>query len=213
MNNEFAESDQQKSKCSIFISLPRLRSIIPTEIYLIANQPHILSIIISSQDVKDDLQHLNASKASGPDLISPRLLKKEANILALPYSIVFNRSLDQGYFRNFWKEANVSPIYKKGCGSLSSNYRPISLLCQAGKAMERCIHKYLYNYIVPNQILTPHQSGFVPSVSTTCQLLHTYHMFCEAVDNGKEVRTVFSDISKAFDRVWHKGLLHNVRGI
>ena len=79
--------------------------------------------------------------------------------------------------------------------------------------MERCIHKYLYNYIVSNQILTPLQSGFVPGDSTTCQLLHTYHMFCEAVDNGKEVRTVFCDISKAFDRVWHKGLLHKLRGI
>ena len=52
--------------------------------------------------------------------------------------------------------------------------------------MERCIHKYLYNYIVSNQILTPLQSGFVPGDSTTCQLLHTYHMFCEAVDNGKK---------------------------
>ena len=68
-------------------------------------------IIISSQDVKDVLQHINAHKASGPDLISPHLLKEGANILALPYSI-FNRSLDQGYFPNSWK-ANVSPIYKR----------------------------------------------------------------------------------------------------
>ena len=78
--------------------------------------------------------------------------------------------------------------------------------------MERCIYKYLYNYIVSNQILTPLQSGFVPGDSTTCQHLHTYHMFCEAVGNGKEVRTVFCDISKAFDRVWHKGLVHKLRG-
>ena len=53
----------------------------------------------------------------------------------------------------------------------------------------------------------------MPGDSTTCQLLHTYHMFCQAVDNGKEVRTVFCDISKAFDRVWHKGLVHKLRGI
>ena len=134
-------------------------------------------------------------------------------MLSLPYSIVFNRSLEQGYFPNSWKEANVSPIFKKDEKFLPSNYRPISLLCQAGEEMERCIHKYLYNYIVSNQILTPLQSGFVPGDSTTCQLLHTYHTFCEAVDNGKEVRTVFCDISKAFDRVWHKGLLHKLRSI
>ena len=56
------------------------------------------SIVISCQDVKDVLLHLNVTKASGPDLISPRLLREGADILALPYSIIFNRSLDQGYF-------------------------------------------------------------------------------------------------------------------
>ena len=168
---------------------------------------------ISIQDVKDVLLHLNVSKASGPDLISPRILKEGADILAYPFSIVFNRSLNLGYFPNSWKEANVSPIFKKDDRSLPSNYRPISLLCQAGKVMERCIHNHLYNYVLSNHILTPLQSGFVSGDSTTFQLLHTYHMFCEAVDNGKEVQAVFCDISKAFDRVWHKGLLHKLRGI
>ena len=76
--------------------------------------------------------------------------------------------------------------------------------------MERCIHIYLYNYIVSNQIFTPLQSGFFPGDSTICQLLHTYHMFCEAVVIGKEVSC---DISKAFDQAGHKGLLHNLPGI
>ena len=79
--------------------------------------------------------------------------------------------------------------------------------------MERCIHKYLYNYITVNDILTPLQSGFRHGDSTTNQLLHTYHTICEAVDKGKEVRAVFCDISKAFDRVWHKGLLFKLRTI
>ena len=79
--------------------------------------------------------------------------------------------------------------------------------------MERCVHKHLYNYVVSHKLLTPFQSGFIQGDSTTYQLLHTYHTFCEAVDNGKEVRAVFCDISKAFDRVWHKGLLHKPRDI
>ena len=72
--------------------------------------------------------------------------------------------------------------------------------------MERCIHKYLYNYITINNILTPLQSGFRHGDSTTSALLRTYHTICEAVDKGKEVRAVYCDISKAFDRVWYKGL-------
>ena len=215
MNNEFAESDQQKVEMlnHYFASQTQVDDSNKALPYLEPSPYTLESIIISRQDVEDVLQHLNVSKASGPDLISPRLLKEGANVLALPYSIAFNRSLEQGYFPNSWKEANVSPIIKKDEKSLPSNYRPISLLCQAGKVMERCIHKYLYNYIVSNQILTPLLSGFIPGDSTTFQLLHTYHMFCEAVDNGKEVQTVFCDISKAFDRVWHKGLLHKLGGI
>ena len=65
--------------------------------------------------------------------------------------------------------------------------------------------------MVTNQRLTPLQSGFREGDSTTNQLLHTYHKFCEAVDKGKEIRAVFCDISKAFDRVWHKGLLYKFR--
>ena len=54
------------------------------------------------------------------------------------------------------------------------------------------------------------QSGFQSGKSTTTQLLELYHQFCKAVDNGKEIRVVFLDIRKAFDKVWHKGLLHKL---
>ena len=175
---------------------------------------HVLeSIGITEQDVNDVLSHLNVTKACGPDLISPRLLKEGTSILAHPFSIVFNRSLRQGYFPLVWKDANLIPIHKKDDKSLPSNFRPISLLSQSSKAMERCAHKHLYNYVVSNQILTPLQSGFVSGDSTTFQLIHTYHHFCQAVDSGKEVRAVFCDISKGFDRVWHRGLLHKLSGI
>ena len=52
--------------------------------------------------------------------------------------------------------------------------------------MERCVHKHLFNCIQDKKLLTPFQSGFVPGDSTTYQLLHTYHTFCEAVDFGEK---------------------------
>ena len=105
------------------------------------------------------------------------------------------------------------PFTKKADKSVPSNYRQISLLSQIRKAMERCIHKHLYNYISVNNLLTPFQSGFIQDDSTTFQLLQTYHSFLEAVDSGKEVRVVFGDISKAIDRVRHRGLLHKLAGM
>ena len=47
----------------------------------------------------------------------------------------------------------------------------------------------------------------MPGDSTVNQLTHVYNTFCKALDDGLEVRAVFCDISKAFDRVWHKGLI------
>ena len=99
---------------------------------------------------------------------------------------------------------------KKDDKSLPSNYRPISLLSSTGKAIERCIHKHLYNYVIDSGLITPLQSRFKHGDSTNFQLIHTYHAFCEAVDSGKEVRAVFCDESKAFDRVWNRGLLYKL---
>ena len=79
--------------------------------------------------------------------------------------------------------------------------------------MERCVRKCRYNYVIEHRILTPLQCGFIQGDSTTYQLLHAYNNFCEIIDNGKEIRVVFCDISKAFNRVWHRGLLHKLRAI
>ncbi|MCG8077783.1 MAG: reverse transcriptase family protein, partial [Candidatus Thiodiazotropha taylori] len=215
MNHDIAENDLQKAEMlnSYFSSQTIVEDAHKSLPDLEPANVTLSSIFISVQDVLDVLKHLNVTKASGPDLISPRLLREGADILAHPFSIVYNRSLAQGYFPPQWKEANLTPIFKKDDKSLPSNYRPISLLSSVGKVMERCVHKHLYNYVITHQILTPLQSGFVQGDSTTYQLLHTYHKICEAVDGGKEVRAVFCDISKAFDRVWHKGLLHKLQGI
>jgi hypothetical protein len=55
------------------------------------------------------------------------------------------------------------------------------------------------------------QSGFLPGVSTITQLVEIYDQFCHAVSHGKDIRVVFLDISKAFDRVWHDGLLYKLK--
>ena len=166
---------------------------------------------LSVQDVKDPFDNLDVTKACGPDLMSPRLLKKGSSVLALPYSTIFNRSLQCGHFPSHWKDPNVTSMHKNDDRSSPANYRPISLLCQPGKRMERCVHKQLYNYVKSHNLITPLQSGFIPGDSTTFQLIHTYHTICEAVDSGNEVRVVFCDIRKAFDRVWLRGLIYKLK--
>ena len=110
-----------------------------------------------------------------------------------------------------WKSANVVPVYKKGDKTNTTNYRPISLISCIGKVFEKCVFKHLHNYIVFNKKLSPLQSGFTPGDSAVFQLVDLCHTFSKAVDDGKEVRVIFCDISKAFDRVWHRGLLFKLR--
>ena len=73
------------------------------------------------------------------------------------------------------------------------------------------VHKHIFKYFKDHEIITCLQSGFVPGDSTVNQLVDIYNTFCKALDDGLEVRAVFCDISKAFDRVWHKGLLFKLK--
>lgn len=169
--------------------------------------PVLENIVLTPDEVKDTLQSLKLGKASGPDGINNRVLKELAFELASPLCRLFNFSLSNSAVPTSWKEANVTPIFKKDDPSEVSNYRPISLLNTIGKVFEKLVHKHVYNFFSSNRVLSSLQSGFIPGDSTVNQLMSTYDVFCKALDDGKEVRSVFCDISKAFDRVWHKGLL------
>ena len=75
----------------------------------------------------------------------------------------------------------------------------------------KIISKYLYNYLQENEILTQFQSGFRPKDSTVNQLLEIYQTIIENLDKGKDIKFIFCDVSKAFDKVWHRGLLHKLQ--
>ena len=140
---------------------------------------------------------LQTGKAAGSDSVNNRLLKETAHSLSSPLSDLFNYSLSSGIVPSRWKEANVTPIYKKNDPSDVSNYRPISLLSSICKVLEKIIHKHVFNFFRDHKIITSLQSGFVPGDSTVNQLVDIYNTFCKALEEGKEVRAVFCDISKA----------------
>ena len=89
------------------------------------------------------------------------------------------------------------------------NYRPVSLLPICGKIFEKLMFNSLFEYLEHNNLLNPHQSGFRPGDSCVHQLLSiTFNIYKSFDANPSlEVRGIFLDMSKAFDRVWHEGLL------
>ena len=167
----------------------------------------ITDIILTHADVHSVITNLDKSKAAGPDMIHNKLLIATVDIITEPVTILFNRCLNKGIFPNIWKIAQVTPLHKKGPENLCNNYHPISLLSCVGKVLERCVHSRVLNYLKVNNIITQSQSGFMPGDSTVNQLTSIYHDLCTSFDQGITTQSIFFDISKAFDRVWHKGLL------
>ena len=167
--------------------------------------------VITPLEVESVLKSLPLCKAVGSDDVNNRILREIAHELLYPLCSLINQSLRLGIFPDTWKDALVCPIFKGGDPASVTNYRPISLLSCLEKVPERIIFKHLYNHLHDNGFLTPLQSGFIPWDSTTDQLTFLYNTFCQALDSGKEISVVFCDVSKAFDRVWHKGLLCKLR--
>ena len=78
---------------------------------------------------------------------------------------------------------------------------------------KKCSPIYVLNFPMEHEVLTTLQSGFISGYNTVNQLLDIYNSFCKAIDEGKEVCVIFCDISKAFDRVRHKGLLYKLKTV
>ena len=128
-----------------------------------------------------------------------------------PLAIIFQNCLRSGKFPPEWKKANVVPTFNKGDKQCIKYYRPVSLLPVCGKVVERLLYNNMFSFFRENDLISSKQSGFRPSDSCTNQLLSIAHEILSAFDDGHEVRGVFFDISKAFVRVWHEGLLFKLQ--
>ena len=93
------------------------------------------------------------------------------------------------------------------------NYRPVSLLPILGKIFERIIFNSIFEYLEENNLLCPNQSGFRPYDSCEYHLLSILHEIYKSFDcnSPKDVRGIFLDLSKAFDKVWHDGLIYKIK--
>ena len=168
---------------------------------------------ITDEKILNIIRSLNPNKAHGWDGISVRMIKLSDAALVIPLKIIFENCLRCGLFPKIWKYANVVPVHKKNEKNLKGNYRPISLLPIFGKILEKLMYDSLYSHLVSCNLLNPNQSGFRPGDSTINQLISITHTIFEAFDCNPplDVRSVYLDISKAFDRVWHDGLIYKLK--
>ena len=103
-----------------------------------------------------------------------------------------------------------NPIHKKNSQSDVRNYRPISLLSCLSKVLDRLVSDRLRNHLEENGLITQRQYGFRRKSSTLDQLLDIYDNIMTNMDEKKVTKLLFLDVSKAFDKVWHRGLVYKL---
>ena len=160
------------------------------------------------QEVTNIINSLKNRKAPGPDKIPNRALK----LLPLK-GIVFIVSIINAifrlhYFPDKWKNANVIFIPKPlKDRKIPGNYRPISLLNTIAKIAERVILNRLQEVEADVHIIPDEQFGFRSNLSTSHQVLRVTEFVNDAFSRKQKVAAVFLDVAKAFDSVWHDGLV------
>ena len=117
------------------------------------------------------LKSLNPHKAAGPDKMNPLLLRELADIIAPVITRLFRASLKQVTTPKAWKEAHVTPVFKKGEKYMPVNYRPVSLTSILCKQMEHILSSQIMRHLNKNKLLYNKQHGFRSKVSCETQFI------------------------------------------
>ena len=189
-------------------------SVLPAN-QMFLTQSRLKYIDFNEDEILKIIRALNIHKAHGHDDISIRMIKICDKSLLKPLMLLFENSTKSFCYPDIWKRSNIIPVHKKNDKQLVNNYRPISLLPIFGKIFKKIIFDKIYSFLLEEKLLNLNQPGFRTSDLCINQLLAITHEIFEAFDCNPslEVRSVFLDISKAFDKVWHEGLLYKLKSM
>lgn len=184
---------------------------IPDQSYLAPGNNYLTTILVTKDQVFRVLKRLDPTKGAGSDGIPSIFAKKCAGALALPLCIIINKSLSSGIFPLAWKRALVIPLFKSGDTTVVKNYRPISILPTFAKTFESLLCPIISSHF--QHLITPEQHGFIKARSTLTNLVSFVEDLAAGVDRGRSYDAIYTDFSKAFDRVSHEMLLHKLSSI
>ena len=149
----------------------------------------------------------NPKKSTGPDELSPLVLKKSASDISVVLTFIYNQSLSSGTVPADWRMANIFALHKKGPKDLAENYRPISLTSVCCKTLEHIVYSNICKFFDISNILTPKQRGFRPGFSCETQLILSIDDWARSLASCFRTDVVIFDFSKAFDSIPHTRLL------
>ncbi|GBP60591.1 RNA-directed DNA polymerase from mobile element jockey [Eumeta japonica] len=166
---------------------------------------------VSLSEVQTLVKSLKTRKAPGLDGVSNKAIKCFSQPLLSLLVAIFNACLRNCYFPPAWKEAEVIGIHKPGKPrDVPASYRPISLLSGLAKLYERVLKTRLSAHLLGKGLIIDEQFGFRPAHSCPQQVLRLVEYVTEGFKSKQKTVAVFFDVAKAFNRVWHAGLIYKL---
>ena len=167
---------------------------------------------VSSAEV---LQAINrsTSKASGLDGVSAHMIKLASTTALANLTSLINSSIINSIFPADWKKALIRPLSKTKTPRHPSDTRPIALLSECSKVLERLVHDQLSGYLEVHSLLHQRQAGFRRGHSTQTALIGVLEDVRQAIDARMLTILILFDFSKAFDSIPHTRLLAKLRSL
>ena len=168
---------------------------------------HLGLLFVTPEMIAKKIKKMKDNKSSGVDGIPPKLLKEIVEQISTPLAQVFNLSIEEGVVPSEWKEANITPLFKKDSRNKPENYRPVSLTSVVCKLLETLIRDHMVKFLVKHQLINTYQHGFLKARSCLTNLLCFLEEITKWVDDWSPVDVVYLDFQKAFAKVPHQRLL------
>ena len=219
--NDWARSDEEKSQAfathlsSTFVPFPSNDKLMDNEISKYMDSPYQMDYPINkftNSELIELIKEINPKKSPGHDLISGKILKEATQTCYKAITQIFNAIIRINYFPSLWKLAEIIMILKPGKKPDEvKSYRPISLLPILSKIFEKLLMKRLHPIIQERRLLPNHQFGFRSNHGTIEQVHRVVNEIQMAMESRKYCSAVFLDVTQAFDKVWHDGLLYKLK--
>ena len=171
------------------------------------NQCIFLSSVEESEIIEIVKNWKNKKSTGFDNILDMTIVKQVIPHIVKPVSYICNMSLTSGIFPNNMKIAKVIPLYKANGKNEFTNYRPVSLLPQFSKILEKLFGIRLDSFIDRYNLLSGNQYGFRRNMSTSLALMELTEEITTALDDKKVIVGVFIDLKKAFDTINHNLLL------
>ena len=167
----------------------------------------------TEQEVLKIVNTFKNKKSMDTDGLGMNLVKKVINNIIKPLTYICNKSFQEGGFQDNMKISKIIQILKYGDNSILSNYRPISLLSQFSKILEKLFERRLSGFLEKNLILTNSQYGFRHNRSTLTALVQMTEKIVSSLDAECSTIAIFIDLQKAFDTIDHDILIEKLENI